>query len=163
MKKKLPKKEVQKNPVGRPTKYKNSFVGSVDKYLETCEDEEVTFQKGYGATDSFQRIVKVKLPTREGFCRFINIGTSTMDVWEDKYPEFRDALRKIDTLQKERLISKGLSGDYNSTIAKLMLSSNHNMIEKKSTDHTTNGKDLPTPILNGTIYNNDSNEESSES
>jgi len=36
-------------------------------------------------------------------------------------------------------VKYGLSGDYNSTIAKLVLSSNHGMAEKQEHDHKNDG------------------------
>lgn len=66
----------------------------------------------------------------------------TLSEWEEEYPEFSRALSKIDKEQKERLINNGLSGDYNSTIAKLILSANHGMAEKTEQDIKTNGKEI---------------------
>lgn len=128
---------------GRPTKYKEEYILKVDEYLKSRQDEEVqvvkqaNVEKGY---KMFDNKLKVKLPTIEGFARFINVNKTTLYEWESSYPEFSNALEKIRTEQQERLINAGLSGDYNSTIAKLILSSNHGMREKSETDLTTGGK-----------------------
>ena len=76
---------------------------------------------------------------------FIDVSKRILYNWEQLHPQFLHALDKIRTEQQKRLLDKGLSGDYNSTIAKLILSSNHGMREKS--DITTNDKDLPTPIM----------------
>lgn len=56
--------------------------------------------------------------------------------------EFLGALNKIREEQRSRLINKGLSGQYNPVIAKLILSANHGMAEKTETDVTSKGKQI---------------------
>ena len=119
---------------GRPTEYKEEYIDAVDEYLSICKDEEKDNGK-----------LKVSLPTIEGFAMFIDVSKRILYNWEQLHPQFLHALDKIRTEQQKRLLDKGLSGDYNSTIAKLILSSNHGMREKS--DITTNDKDLPTPIM----------------
>lgn len=65
-----------------------------------------------------------------------------MHEWASKHPEFSDSLEKLKKLQKSVLVQKSLSGEYNSTIAKLILSANHDMVEKKEIDHTTAGEPI---------------------
>jgi len=129
--------------VGRPTKYDESFIQKVDEYLKLRKDEEVKIvrqrndDKGY---EMYDNKLKVRLPTIEGFAYFINVGRRVLYMWEKDYPEFMHALGKIRTEQKERLINMGLSGDYNSTIAKLVLSANHGM--REGHDVTTDGEKI---------------------
>lgn len=131
--------------VGAPTKYKPEYIKVVDKYLKLCQDEEVQRVKQAGENKSggyemFETKLKVKLPTIEGFARYLNVDKKSLYNWRDKYKEFFHALEKIEIEQKERLINMGLSGDYQSTIAKLILSSNHGMSEKVETDLTSGGE-----------------------
>lgn len=105
--------------MGRPTEYKEEYVGMADHYLAICEDTLTERGK-----------LQVKLPTLEGFAVYIGVNKSSLYEWEKKHANFSDALTKIRTEQKERLLNMGLSGDYNSTIAKLVLSANHGMAEK---------------------------------
>lgn len=148
-------------PAGRPTEYNEEYILKVDEYLEESTDQEVQVvkqanqEKGY---ETFDNKLKVNLPTIEGFALFIGVNKTSLYEWEKKYPEFSNALDKIRIEQQKRLINSGLSGEYNPTIAKLILSSNHGMRER--TDQTTNDKDLPVPIIN--VPRNNSNEENSE-
>ena len=128
---------------GRPSEYKEEYIDKVDEYLALNVDEE-------------EERLKVKLPTIEGFALFIGVNKTSLYEWEKKHDDFSNALNKIRTEQQGRLLNKGLSGDYNSTIAKLILSSNHGMSEKQNIDHTSKGE--PIPILNG-VYSNNSDEE----
>jgi hypothetical protein len=119
-----------KHPGGRPTKYKPEYIDKVDEYLAMCEDQYYDYVKGDGPKgNTYERRVSVKLPTREGFSQFIDVSLSTVKEWYD-IPEFSSALRKIDVEQHKRLIDGALSSDYNSTIAKLILSSNHGYKER---------------------------------
>jgi hypothetical protein len=140
----------EKNKGGRPEEYKEEYCEKVDEYLKECQDEEIrvikqsNLEKGY---EMYDNRLKVKLPTIEGFALFIGVSKKSIYNWEKDNPKFLHSLDKIKTEQQQRLIDKGLSGDYNSTIAKLILSANHGMRER--TDITTDDKELPTPIYGG--------------
>ena len=132
---------------GRPTKYTPEMCGKVDEYLRINKD---TYEEDR---------LRVKLPTKEGFALFIDITKRTLYNWADEHKEFFHALEKIEKVQHERLLNSGLAGEYNSTIAKLILSSNHNY--KERTDQTTKDKELPQPLLYA-LRNNDSDKKDSE-
>lgn len=127
---------------GRPTKYKKEYIGKAQEYLAECTDDE--FERGEDRNVMYK--IRVKLPTIEGFARFLGVNKTTLYEWSKEYPEFSNALEEIKTEQQERLINNGLNGDYNPTIAKLMLSSNHGMKEKSEQDITTGGEKI-TPLL----------------
>lgn len=108
---------------GRPTKYRAEFVDLVCDYLDGCEDVYLGNR------------LKVHLPSVEGFAIFIGVSRDTLYEWAKKHEGFSYTLGRIKTVQHESLINSGLSGAYNSTIAKLMLTSNHGYSEKKVLDH----------------------------
>lgn len=128
-----------KKEEGRPTKYDPEFCRKVDEYLSSNQDEEVKVvkqvneEKGYEIYDTK---FKVKLPTIEGFALFLNVSKKSLLNWEKEYPEFLHALDKIRAEQHNRLVNSGLSGEYNPTIAKLILSSNHNYKERSEQENT---------------------------
>ena len=99
----------QKKSIGRPSKYKSSLCGEVVRYLRKTSD----------------------LPTIEDFVDHLGVAESTVYLWAKKHGEFSEALERIKRAQKRMLINMGLSGQYNATIAKLILSSNHGMCERK--------------------------------
>jgi len=113
---------------GRPSKYEPRFCEKVDEYLSECKDIED------------ENKLRVNLPTVEGFALFIGIPKRTLYDWREVHEPFSHSLEKIVEEQRKRLLNMGLSGDYNSTIAKLILSSNHGMSDK--TDLTSDGKEL---------------------
>jgi hypothetical protein len=133
----------EETKVGRPTLYKEEYITKVDEYLELHQDEQVQVVKQSSEKyEMYDNKLKVKLPTIEGFARFIGVNKTTLYEWESSYPEFSNALEKIRQEQQQRLINNGLSGEYNSTIAKLILSSNHGMREKSETDITSGGEKI---------------------
>lgn len=129
--------------VGRPTEYNFKELDNlIDEYLATCVDEYRTDKFPDGTTKT--RLI-VNLPSYEGFCIYTDIAVRTFYDWKEKYPEFSHALGRIEARQKKVIMEKGMSGEYNSTIGKLILSSNHGMREKS--DVTSDDK----PIQSNTI------------
>lgn len=113
---------------GRHTEYKAEYVGLAQQYLESCVD---TYIDGK---------IDVNLPTIEGLALFLHVSRASVYVWADENPDFADTLQEILAKQKQKLVNSGLAEKYNSTIAKLILSANHNMREK--TDLTSDDKPI---------------------
>lgn len=107
-------------PAGRPTAYREEYIGKVNDYIKSCED----------VIDHKQGIAKVDLPTHEGFALYLGVNKTTLYEWAKVHAEFSNALDEIKAEQQKRLLNQGLAGNYNSTIAKLILSHNHGMSEK---------------------------------
>ena len=121
----------EKKAAGRPTKYTAAIQKKADEYLSACGNEYWDYHKTRGEkSDGYERKVDIELPSNEGLALFLDISESTLYLWDQKHPIFSETLGRIKLLQKKMLTQGGLNGDYNSTIAKLMLSSNHDMREK---------------------------------
>jgi len=140
-KRSIRKPKVKKSENGRPTLYSKNIILLVDEYLELCKDQEEVQIVGLSAkgTELYKNKLKVDLPTVEGFAVYIRVSKSTVYEWRAKYKEFSDALERISIEQQKRLLNNGLSGDYNPTIAKLVLSANHGMNEKTEQDLNVKG------------------------
>lgn len=152
--------------MARPTKYKKEYCKKVEDYLKTCEDvyekvlvkDDNSYENGIETVNT-RTIFNVNLPTIEGFALFLKVPVRCLYDWREKHEAFSQSLARIVAEQKNKLISTGLSGRYNPIIAKLILSSNHDMREKA--DMTTNGKDLPVPLLH-VLRNNNSDPKTSQ-
>lgn len=144
-------KEAENNNGGRPSEYdEKKYCSLVKDYLKETRDKIGQFHKTRGLTsNTFQKYIKVDLPTIEGFSIFVDIPTSTLYDWRDRYSVFSEALDEIKKEQKKRLLNKGLSGDYNPLITKLILSANHDMKEKK--DITSDGRSLLLDLIDDEI------------
>lgn len=115
-------------------------------YLAQCHDEEIEFHKTRGdKSNSYERKLKVNLPSVEGLSIYLGVHRDTLYEWSKEHPEFSDTLDEVLKLQKKVVLEKGLSGDYNPLIAKLVLSANHGMRDK--TDITSDGERLTINVI----------------
>jgi len=103
------------------------------------------------------------LPTIDGLALYIKIHRDTVYQWEKEDPDWADFLDELRATQAEKLIQNGLMGRYNAPMSKMLLSK-HGYVEQSSVDHTTKGKQLPTPILGGmsVLPTDNGDEEASE-
>lgn len=148
---------------GYKGKYKEEYIAEVDKYLELCKDgyekvlirpSEEELNLGLKNTIVDVRTVqKVKLPSLEGFAKHLGVVVDTLKNWAESNPPFLGALDRIMQEQKERLTSEGLSGNYSPLIAKLILSANHGMRERK--DMTTDDKPIQSNVIVFEDYSDD--------
>lgn len=123
---------------GRPVEYNAVTIAKgVAKYVVDCKKQHY-------------------LPTIEGLAVHLCVARATLYVWADTYPEFSDIFEQLKSAQASQLLQNGLVGTYNSTITKLMLTK-HGYTDKQ--DITTDGKALPTPILN--VLSDDSDQKGS--
>lgn len=106
---------------GRPTVYNQEVLDNALYYLKNYEE--------YGC----------KVPTVVGLCGAINRSKTTVYRWEKEEgkEQFRDILEQISESQECGLINKGLSGDFNSAITKMMLTK-HGYSDKMDIDQDTN-------------------------
>lgn len=129
----------EKNKGGRPTKYSEEMLAKAHEYIDSCVDEYEEFHKTRGEkSDSFDRLVRVNLPTLPGLAMHLKVNKSTLYEWAKEHKEFSASLDDLIDKQEQMLLKGGMSGDYNPVIAKLVLASNHGYREK--TDVTTDGK-----------------------
>lgn len=126
---------------GRPTILTAELKDKARLYIQECEDEETEYHKTRGEkSDGFERIIRVRLPTIEGLAFYIDVARSTLYEWKDLDAEFSDIIDTLLQKQASMLIDKGLSGDYNPTIAKVLLTKHG---YREGTEHSgVEGKDL---------------------
>lgn len=100
---------------GRPTKYVPGTSVLLETYLVGCVDVyEVLTQRWH-----------VRLPTIEGFALYLGVHRDTLYAWAKKYPEYRDAMDRLMSIQCTRLINGGLAGHYRTWLVIVMLMRNH--------------------------------------
>ena len=107
---------------GRPTKYGPEILKQTQKYLDLCVDGyERVLQSKKKRSVMYTHKFRVKLPTYGGLARFLKINRDTVFDWAKKHKEFSDLIGDLMGEQEDRLINNGISGDYNPTIAKVLL------------------------------------------
>ena len=127
-------KDIVIKRTGRPTKYYPGIEAKVKEYLKERQDKEELKVKqiieGGKEQTVYESDLIVDLPTVAGLASYIGVNKTTLYEWAKSYESFSNALGSILQEQERRLLNNGLSGKYNSTIAKLILSSNHGYAEK---------------------------------
>ena len=104
---------------GRPTKMTAALMRKAAKYVDVYES------------------LDEKVPSIAGLASYIDVNRSTAQDWRGSSPDFSAIVERILEKQELKLLSNGLTGDYNPTIAKLMLTK-HGYTDKVETDnHTT--------------------------
>ncbi len=122
------------SPVGRPTLLTYELVCKAYKYIEECPDI---------------------VPSVVGLCVYIGVAKTTIYRWiEEDCLEFKDILGAIAELQELKLITGGLSSEFNPTITKMMMTK-HGYSDKLETDVTSNGKTLNNWSVNPVTTNKD--------
>lgn len=132
------------NPVGRPTTYSEEMLIKAREYIEQCQDVEVEEDletQGHGGAPKRKNKAVVRLPTKGGLARYLGVSRDTLYEWSSAHDEFSDIMETLGAEQEDRLINNGLSGDYNPTIAKVLLTK-HGYADKQEIDHTTGGEKI---------------------
>ena len=98
--------------MARPTKYNKEMQAKADTYLfcyQDCGDV---------------------IPSIEGLAEYLGLSRRVLYLWKDSHDEFMHTLERIEEKQKSVTLNSGLKGDFNATIAKLVLA-NHGMSDKQ--------------------------------
>ena len=104
--------------MARPTKYSPALQKKADDYINNLPEGQI-------------------IHSIEGLALHLGIHRDTCYAWRDTIEEFSDTLDKVMKMQAIALINNGLSGEYNSTITKMMMNVNHGYRERTETDHTS--------------------------
>ncbi|MEY0929267.1 DNA-packaging protein [Providencia rettgeri] len=130
-----------KTKMGRPSKFAESLV-KAKEYL----------MGGYEAVGDV-------VPSVAGLSCYLGVSRKTVYEWVKESTDLSDTLEGILAMQENKLINKGLNGDFNPTITKLMLA-NHGYSEKQEVDHKSSDSSMsPTKIVLVAGGNNDGSED----
>lgn len=118
-------------PGGRPTKYTPELLEKAKEYVHNYEMYDQAF------------------PSDIGLALVLGIGTTTLYEWakDDRKKEFQDILVEINSTQQIVAWNKGLRGEYNAMLVKLLLGK-HGHHEKVDTTHSgPNGNPITVDVL----------------
>jgi len=152
------------NKVGRPSKFKKKYIKDIIDFfsVEPYEKEIMKTSKEYYATGTLKkeseeyRLIPNKLPTLFSFARKIGVSYKTVWSWafekeeaelDKDLKEFRNAYNEAKEMQKEFIISIGLSGAANAPFAIFTAKNVTDMRDKVETDITSGGEKLGVLIL----------------
>ncbi len=116
--------------VGRPSDYTPELQERAEAYLNDFDPESGV------------------LPTIEGLALHLGISRQTVYAWRSEVkegtkelakPEFTDIVERVLATQSKTLIEKGLVGDFNASITKMMLGK-HGYSDRQEVDVTSKGE-----------------------
>ncbi|MEY0282157.1 DNA-packaging protein [Providencia rettgeri] len=130
-----------KTKMGRPSKFAESLI-KAKEYL----------MGGYETVGDV-------IPSVAGLACYLGVSRKTVYEWVKESTDLSDTLEGILAMQENKLINKGLNGDFNPTITKLMLA-NHGYSEKQEVDHKSSDNSMsPTKIVLVAGGSNDGSED----
>lgn len=124
---------------GRPPKYADaeSLSKKVKLYLGRCIEDR-------------------SMPNKAGFCVFADISRDTYNEYKKKFP---DAIKGFEARVEDAWVQRLGGNSPTGAIFYLKNAFKEDYREKQEVDHTTNGKDLPAPILSHALQLHDRNKE----
>lgn len=125
-------KMAKTKPVGRPTKLTDELMNKAKVYV----------QRDY--------LIDELIPTMQGLALYLQVNQDTVHDWRNKNEEFSEITRDLMALQAKNLFRGGLTGDFNASITKLLLTK-HGFSDRVEQDlRSSDGTMQPTQIvLNG--------------
>lgn len=127
---------------GRPSKLTDDLIEKAAKY----------------ATKDYMLQGEV-IPTIEGLAVYLDVSRSTIYNWKTENRDFLDILEGLMARQAKELFSNGLTGDFNPTITKLILTK-HGYSDRVEQDVTSSdGALAPTSIVLRGVRADDSSDD----
>ncbi|HEM8181516.1 TPA: DNA-packaging protein [Providencia rettgeri] len=120
----------QSNQVGCPSKLTDDLIAKAKEYL-------------FGGYESLGDVV----PSVAGLACYLEISRKSAYNYSEQSEEFLHIVEGILSLQENKLINGGLKGDFNASIAKLMLAK-HGYSEKQEVDHKSSDNSMTPKGLN---------------
>jgi len=107
-------------PAGRPSKYDPSVLPIVREYIDNYSE--------HGDV----------IPQIAALHKILDVSVSSIYRWEENEEQFREVLDELRQAQHKVLLNGGISGDFNATITKLVLTK-HGYTDKTETELTGKG------------------------
>ena len=130
-------KEVSTGSTGRPTLLTDEMIDRAEMYIYSYHEQGDV------------------IPSTAGLACWLGVAKSSVHLWRSKSQRFSDTLDAIQAKQETIALNKGLSGDFNSTITKLVLN-NHGYSDKQEVAHTSpDGSMSPAPAIDASKLSTD--------
>ena len=117
-----------KDKGGRPTKLTDELKAKAELYLtDYLSNEDI-------------------VPSVAGLACYLEISRSSLYNYKDENARFLDIVERVELLQEKMLVNGGLMGDFNPTIAKLMMTK-HGYSDKQEVDNRSSDNSMR-PVFN---------------
>ena len=127
----MSEKKLERDEKGRFLKGHKETIGNdnASKYKDEYPDLVISFMN--------EQIDKGLIPFLQDFAVDVaDVDEDTICNWTEKYPCFRNSIKKFLTKQKAILMQKGANGEANANFVARLLSIIHGMNEKTETENT---------------------------
>lgn len=124
--------------MARPTKLTDELLESAEDYLSNYTTQ---------------------IPSVAGLALHLGVSRETIYAWDNDNisDKFSDILSRVRSLQETKLVDKGLTGEFNSTITKLMLTK-HGYSDRTEQEIKVRGK-IISPLGGESVRKDNSNQE----
>ena len=109
--------------MARPTKYNKKMLELAELYIKEYE------LSGH------------VVPSIVGLCEFLGVARSTLYLWSDQVEDFADVMEAVKEKQELVTLNQALPGNFNATIAKLLLAK-HGYHDKLETENLNRNMEL---------------------
>jgi hypothetical protein len=116
------------NPIGRPSLLTPELIAKAREYLFGYEEQGDV------------------IPSVAGLACWLGVSKASVYNYGEQNPEFLGTLDAIQAKQEAVTLNRGMTGDFNSTIAKLVLS-NHGYSDKVQQDHVSSDASMTPTII----------------
>jgi hypothetical protein len=130
------------NPVGRPSLLTPELIAKAREYLFGYEEQGDV------------------IPSAAGLACWLGVAKSSVYLYAQQNDDFSDTLDAIQAKQETLTLNKGMTGDFNPTIAKLVLA-NHGYSDKVQQDNVSSDGSM-SPKTFSEMYGKLPNEENGE-
>lgn len=130
--------------MGRPTKLTDDIVKQAENYIA---GDWVTLDH--------------VMPSAVGLAKVIGVSKKTLYNWADNNDEFLHILAELNTEQEFTLLNKGLTGEFNTAITKLVLTK-HDYSDKVAQDVTSSDGSMKPVVVELVGVTNESSAETTE-
>ena len=130
--------------MGRPTKLTDDIVKQAENYIA-------------GDWETLDHV----MPSAVGLAKVIGVSKKTLYNWADSNEEFLHILAELNTEQEFTLLNKGLTGEFNTAITKLVLTK-HDYSDKVAQDVTSSDGSMKPVVVELVGVTNESSAETTE-
>lgn len=130
--------------MGRPTKLTDDIVKQAENYIA-------------GDWETLDHV----MPSAVGLAKVIGVSKKTLYNWADSNDEFLHILAELNTEQEFTLLNKGLTGEFNTAITKLVLTK-HDYSDKVAQDVTSSDGSMKPVVVELVGVTNESSAETTE-
>lgn len=129
---------MRRKKVGRPTQKSlekatpTKALGRPSSYNPTyCDDLISFFIRPYYTVGAFGKLIPTEPPFMSAWARKIGVSENCIWQWQQKFPDFDEAIKKAKKIQEEHYVSCGFAGASNPAVTIFLLKNHHGYTDRQ--------------------------------